>query len=441
MMPRFRPVALALLAALPAFLNAQETSAKEEERMSQLARNDGMWYTPKTRVSVGIRILDSGGKVSFGNLGTVPFIHEIIPASEGAVVRSYNDGQIGLDGLRTDEVDGNGNQTSTPGGRYQVYSTVTVNVTDSNGNVIGTQDVQRLSGDYLSYTPGMTREWDVMGQSQFLTKPGYVAFNNYAAISSGASLAKEQGMSGGLELQMNRELGSSGRYLKWGLLAGVSLNDINSKTAGAVASTLRTYTEYYTTNGATLPLSQLSNPSYDTTLDSNGDGVANAYENTVALPIAPDPGLTTDVLTPGGANVTGRWQVKGAYFMFKFGPTLRSQITESIGISASVGLAGAYAGTRYTAYESFQVAAMPNTDIATIDTETGESTLSSTATKFLKGYYADLNIDWDMNDRFGLFGGVTAQQLDSYEQKLGDRTADIDLGSAVGIRGGVTVRF
>jgi hypothetical protein len=36
---------------------------------------------------------------------------------------------------------------------------------------------------------------------------------------------------------------------------------------------------------------------------------------------------------------------------------------------------------------------------------------------------------------------VTAQQLDSYEQKLGDRTADIDLGSAVGIRGGVTVRF
>ncbi|MDQ5980185.1 MAG: hypothetical protein QG602_3160 [Verrucomicrobiota bacterium] len=426
---------------MPALLSAQETSAAEEDRMSQLSRSDGMWYTPKTRVSVGLRILDSGGKVNFGNLGTVPFVHEIIPATDGAVVRNYSDGQVGLDSLRTDEVDGNGNQTSTPGGRYQVFSTSTVNVTDADGNVIGTQDVQRLVGDYLSYTPGMTREWDVMGQSQFLTKPGYVAFNNYAAISDGASLTKEQGMNGGLELQVSRELGSGGRYFKWGVLAGISLNDINSKTAGSVASTLRTYTDYYTTNGATLPLSQLGNPSYDTTLDTNGDGVANTYENTVALPIAYDPGLSTDVLTPGGANVTGRWQVKGAYFMLKFGPTLRTQISEHFAISASVGLAGAYAGTRYTAYESFQVAAMPNTDIETVDEETGSSTLSSTATKLLTGYYADLNLDWDMNDRFGLFGGVTAQQLDSYEQKLGGRTADIDLGSAVGVRGGVTVRF
>ncbi len=441
MMSRFRSAALVLLAALPVVLTAQETSAKEEERMSQLARNDGMWYTPKTRVSVGIRILDSGGKVEFGNLGSVPFLNEIIPATSGAVVRSYSDGEVRRDALRADEKDANGNQTSVPGGRYQITETVTVNVTDADGNVIGTQDVQRLSGDYLSYTPGLTREWEVFGQSQFLSKPGYVAFNNYAAVSEGGTASKEQGMSGGLEVQMSRELGRGTRYFKWGVLAGVSLNDINSKTAGSVVSSLRTYTDYYSTGGMTLPLSQLSNPSTDATSDTNGDGIANTYENTVPLPVAPGDIPSTDVLTPGGANVTGRWQVKGAYFLIKLGPTLRTQITEHFGLSASVGFAGAYAGTRYTAYESFQVAAMPGVDIETTDTATGQNTLSSTASRFLTGYYADLNLDWDMNDRFGLFGGVTAQQLDSYRQRLGDRTADVDLGSAVGLRGGVTIRF
>lgn len=440
MMSRFRSVALVLLAAMPALLSAQETSAKEEERLSQLARNDGMWYTPKTRVSVGIRILDSGGRVNFGNLGSVPMLNTIIPAAEGAVVRVYNDGEVRLDAARTDEKDLNGNQTSTPGGRYQTFTTSTVNVTDADGNIIGTQEVQRLSGDYLAYTPGLTREWEVYGQSQFLTKPGYVAFNNYAAISEGGTASKEQGVSGGLELSFNREIGQGTRHFKWGVLAGISLNDINSKTAGSVTSSLRTYTDYYSTGGLTVPLSQLVNPSIDSSLDTNGDGIANVYENTVPLPVAPDV-ASTDVITPGGANVAGRWQIKGAYFLMKFGPTLRAQISERIGLSASIGLAGAYAGTRYTAYESFEVAAMPGVDIETLDTETGDTTLSSTKAKFLTGYYADLNLDFDVNDRFGMFGGVTAQQLDSYEQKLGERTANIDLGSAVGIRGGVTIRF
>jgi hypothetical protein len=127
--------------------------------------------------------------------------------------------------------------------------------------------------------------------------------------------------------------------------------------------------------------------------------------------------------------------------MMKFGPTLRTQITDTLGLSASIGFAGAYTGTRYTAYESFEVAPMPGVLLETKDAESGTTTVSSTKSKMLTGYFADLSLDWDVNDRFGLFGGVTAQQLDSYQQRLGERTAEIDLGQAVGMRGGVTIRF
>jgi hypothetical protein len=62
-------------------------------------------------------------------------------------------------------------------------------------------------------------------------------------------------------------------------------------------------------------------------------------------------------------------------------------------------------------------------------------------TKFLNGYYADLNLEWAANERTGLFGGFTAQKFDGYDQQVNGRTARIDLGSSVGLRGGVSIRF
>jgi hypothetical protein len=444
MMSRSFPfAALALIAAAPALLPAQDSTAKEDARMAALSRNEGqLWYAPRSRITVGFRALNSGGRVDFGNLGNVPFVFDVIPASSGAVNRLYNTGQVLVDGARPEEKDSNGNQTSTPGGRYKVYDTVTVPVLDSNGNDTGTtQEIQRLYGDYLAYTPGLTREYTVNVQGQLLEKPGYVAFHNFSAISEGATASKTQGMTGGIELQFSREIGRGTRHLKWGVLAGVTLNDINSKSSGTVTSSLRTYSDYYSTGGVAVPPEQITNPFYSTVVDTDGDGFVNAYETTVPIATTPADGMSTDVITPGGASVTGRWQVKGAYLMFKLGPTIRTQITERLGLSASAGLASAYAGTRYSAHESFKLVNYPGVEVETLDAETGDTTVASSKTKFMTGYYADLTLEWDANESFGLFGGVTAQQLSDYEQKLGDRTARIDLGSAVGLRGGVSIRF
>ncbi len=420
---------LAVLAVLP--LSAQETSAREDMRLDNLSRNQGQWFSPRSKLTIGFRMLDSGAAVDFGGLGSVPFANPIVPAAQGAAHRAYSNGAVGLDSLRSNEVNASGQQTSTPGGRYQTTTPVTVDGVTT----------ERLTGDYVSYTPGVTRNWEVRSQAQFLETPGYVAYRSYSAISEGATAHDEQGATGGVELQFIREIGRGSRHLNWGLAAGIALSDISSKTSGTVTSALRTYTDYYSLNGKTIPLSQLQNPLVDSSLDTNDDGFTNAYEYTVPLNSIPEASMSTDVTVAGGASVTGRWAVKGAYFLVKVGPTLRTQITDRLGMTASIGFAGAYAGTRYSATESFNVPELINQPIETVDPDTGAKTISSSKSKFLTGYYADLNVEWDTNGVLGLFGGVTAQQLDSYDQNLAGRTAKIDLGSAVGVRGGVSIRF
>lgn len=419
MTSRLLPIfALALISALPAMLSAQETSAKEDERMAALVRDDGQWREPRTRVTVGVRFLSTGGQVNFGNLGErIP--DEIAAVSAGAADRIYDNGAVALDALRANEKDANGNQVPLTDGRYTV--------TNTDGQV-----VQNL----LGYQAGATRNWQGDYAEQTAAQAGYVGFSSYTAISEGGAFTKKQGMTGGLELQMSRDLGRMGRRVHWGLGAGVTLNGINSKTAGTVSSTLRTRTDYYQILGSTTVTLPYSTPSFTTLLDDEGNIVnASGLETTVALNNTPDATLSTITDLAGGAEVRGNWQIKGAYLMVKVGPTLRTQLTERFGLTASAGFAGAYAGTRYSAIESFTVPDMSGLEITVEDID------GSTETKFLSGFYADLTLEWLANDTAGLFGGVTAQQFGDYEQTLGSRTAKIDLGSTVGIRGGVSIRF
>lgn len=409
----------AFLAATPALLPAQtETSANEEERMAALMRDEGMWREPRTRVSVGIRVIDSGGTVNFGNLGERTAA-AVAPASEGGVDRVYDNGAVLADALRRNEVDANGNQVPLTNGRYTV----------KNADGVIVQDL-------IGYQTGLTRNWNGKYAGQVGVHPGYVGFHNYSAISEGASLTKEQGATGGLELTASRDFGRMGRRMHWGVAAGVTLNGLNSKTSGTIAATLRTQTDYYKVNNTADPSMPYATPSFTFLFDGNGNPVSDSgYETTVQLTNTPDATLSSVVDTAGGAQVRGNWQVKGAYLLVKLGPTLRAQVTERISLTASAGFAAAYAGTRYTAFETFSIPGMGDLEIKV------EDPVGSTKTKLLSGYYAEISMDIAANDRTGLFGGLVAQQLDGYNQRLSGRTAKIDLGNAVGVRGGVSIRF
>ena len=381
----------------PILLFAQaEISSKEEERLEALAREDSEWYAPKNSLTVGFRVLGSGGKVQFGKLGVVPFNYAspvAVPLAGDGINRVYDNGYVNVDVPRANETDSAGNQTSTQGGRYQTVDTTVV------------------TGDYLSYTPGLSRNWSYSSANQALLQPGYIAMSRYSTTSDGDMMNKKQGVSAGVELQLSHIMGKLSKRTEWSLVAGFALNGINNKTAGDVNSTLNTKTDFYSLNGQPAPYTAVDTP--------------------YAPPVY-DPVDTTQTAAAGAVVVHGLWQVKGAYFMVRVGPSIHAQLTERLGLSASLGLAGAYASSYYSANETMDV---PDTGSIVGTPEV------SYASKFLGGYYADFNLDWTANDRTGLFGGVSAQKLGAYDQTVGDHTARIDLGTTMGLRGGVSIKF
>lgn len=419
---------LIALCYLPALLPAQETTGKEEERLATLARNDGEWNVPKSKISIGFRVLNSGGTVNFSNLGIVPSIRAVPPDLTTPATRAYDNGVVYLDSPRVNELDANGNQITVPGMRYLVTN-------ESPDGVIVVVE------DRISYTPNLTREWETLSDKQF-SRPGYASFSTYSATSDGGSAQSEQGATAGVEFQLSRDLGRRSGSIQWRVMAGITLNDINGQSTGTVSSSLNTHTDYYAYTlafGQPVPAGVYQASNFLEIYDANGVLVNQfGYETSAVLAALPDTSLSTDQSVAGAASVTGNWQVKGSYFLLRVGPSFHAQLTDRLGLSASIGFAGAYAGTNYSVHEFFS---NPDNPGELIELGTSDTPLSSTTTEFLSGYFADLNLDWTANETVGIFGGITAQQLGSYEQKLGDRSAKIDLGSAYGLRGGISIRF
>src|SRR5688572_5677270 len=227
------------LACVPAVLWAQETTGIEDERMQELARyNEQEWSGPKNRANIGFRLLNSGGTISYGNLGSIP-AKTVAPASDGAVDRVYDNGYVAADGPRGNEVDADGNQISIPGGRYPIY------LTSSDGTKIQV-------GEGLGYEAGYSREWHEYTQAQLDARPGYVAMTNYSTTSEGGHFSDETEMAAGVEMEYARNLGRISRRIQWGFVTGLTLNSINSQSSGSVLATLNSRTDYYQIKG-TLP--------------------------------------------------------------------------------------------------------------------------------------------------------------------------------------------
>lgn len=422
------PAALLAALALPVFAQSDETPQKEEDLNLTLPTDE--WYVPKNSISFGFRMLSKGATAKFGKLGNVSMMNDPAAISSGSVTRSYDTGVVVLDGQRANETlpttvptpaDGASDVYAVyPGnGRYQTYL-----VTNLAGNVTNTQ-----TGDYQSYVQGQTRSWTYTSDSQLDGNKVYQ--RSYSATSQGGTAEGKGSASSGVEITFGREIGKLSQRVDWSLTAALSINTISAKASGTVISRLNTRTDTFLA-GSAVPLGRTakSYPDYTDLTLSDGSVVTGGRENTIL--IGDTPIATANTTLANGANVFGNWKVKGAYFLLRVGPTVRLSLGERWGISASAGLAGAYAGSRYSVVEEFT---MPDADLPITED------VSSSDAKLLGGFYADLNVDWVATDRTGLFAGVTMQQLGSYEQEVGGRTAKIDFGSTSGIRGGLSYKF
>jgi hypothetical protein len=403
--------------------------------VSAFAQNDvPVEYVPARNFtfSVGYRATSHGPKVRFGNLGNVPIPSEsILPSSFGdGITRVYDNGSIVADAPRSDEVDADGNQITTPGGRYT--TTTTTSTTDETTGETTTTTYN--NGDRLAYTPGQTRTWTYSNANQ-LQPDGSIGFSQFSATSNGASASGEGGSEGGFEIKLERIIGKRGNRMEWGISGSFGLNDVNVKTHQRIRATLTTTTDYFRVAGSAPPpdAPYSAPPAGDDYTDPvTGTVTPGGTETTVPLintPSKPST-TTTDV---GGAEIDGTWQIKGAYYMARLGPTFRYNISDHFALSGGAGVTGAFVGTVYRVDETILIegATQPLRDHP-----------QERTSKFIPGYYGELNGEWWVTERTGFYLGAVFEKLGKYEQNpVGGRTASLDLGQGVGYRFGIVTRF
>ena len=123
---------------------------------------------------------------------------------------------------------------------------------------------------------------------------------------------------------------------------------------------------------------------------------------------------------------------KAAYYTFRVGPQLIVPISERLKLSLGAGVGMVYMGTTYVAQESVDL-----TDVVNQLTETDQSTHSVAR----PAYYGNADAEYWLTERSGFYLGATFQKSGNYDQTVGGRTAQIDLGSTYGLQSGITLRF
>lgn len=422
----FRLTCVALLASTAATLVAQEAPAEPDPEAKAQIEAQGFRLPPQLRqvryrdanpwvLHTNVRLGSADSSVSFGGLGTIPPANFIPGADQTEFgTRNYDDGRVGLDVPRPNESDENGNQTSTPGGRYTIEN--------DEGTIIG---------DFLSYTPGQTRLWTYGSEDQVVGNS--IAMNQYSTQSTGAGFGAEGDSSGlGFEMAVSRRILPIGRNMELALSGAIGLSDFNASTSQRFTADLITMTDLYEVYGA-IPTPPYQGPSTGplTNPDTGTIVPGGQLETTVPLQqITPNRTFTT---AANGANIEGDWSIDGAYYSMRLGPELRGHLTERIAFTVGAGVMGAFVGSDFTATEFLDL------DIPTLNTIVYNRTDSMS--ELLVGYYAEVSIEFWFTQRTGLFFGAVLESMDDYVQEFAGRSASVVLSDATLIRFGVIHRF
>jgi hypothetical protein len=377
---------------------------------------------PKTTLSLGIRSL-SGAKASFSGRGVIASFQPGSDFTTPNLNRVYNDGNQLADASPQTFTYSNGDGTTT---------TYTGPVTPA----------------------GQTNSWSYTDIRQLSPDASTIDMHAFSADIADSGLRQHNPGSGqGIELAMARDMGNLGKRIEWKLIIGASLNDIKTSTTDIVNATVTTTTDTYAVNlngqpppdsTTTLPyvaphlltvprIDSSGNPVYDT----SGIQYIDYVDNSIYLGNVP-LGRTTTVTN---GTVTDRWDLKGAYFTFRAGPSLSFLFTDRFRATLGAGVALIYAGTTYTVDQTYT----PDVGDPLVVTATADES------KLLIGYYADATLQYDFTDRAGIYAGAVYQTGGKYTEtaavsdlqngSVATYKALVDLSRLQGFRMGMNYKF
>lgn len=418
-MKQFRLVLVVLASAVGhVFAQQDEERRAPPVEIPDFSNLDEYIYEPKSTVIFGFRYV-SGAKSSFSGTGRIPSPEDPGPATGANLSRVYHDGAVQPDARTVARLDASGNPVIDPQSGGQVFDPVAPD--------------------------GRTNTWNYIDSSQLTVIPGYVAFNTYSAeVIDPIVRQKKGGNTAGMDIAVSRDMGKLfGTRIQWNLTAGMSINDINNNMNDSVRATLTTLTDFYSLYGQTPPDAPYSSPSTTTTtlIDAAGnpilgeDGTSQSVTVDTSVLIGNEPAGRVEKQITDEISVSNRWQLKGAYYTFRAGPTLLIPFTTRLKATVSAGAAMVYSGTTYTVTQTFAPA---------LGAEISD-TASNSAYKLLPGYFADATVQFDLTERTGFYAGAVFQSAGSYTQNVDSPNAHystkIDLGNQSGVRAGLSIRF
>jgi hypothetical protein len=379
----------------------EEEKPAPPEEIPDFNQLDEYTYVPKSTLSLGARFFIRGPKTTYSGQGAVP--SPVDPGDNpfiANVSRTYADGVVAPDARQIPSLNGVGQPSSTG-----------------------------VASD------GRTNTWSYEFPAQ-IDLAGNIDFHNYSGeVTDTASHDVNGAPTEGLELVVDKDMGKIGKHMKWSFTAGFSIADIHAGTFAAVPTTLTTLTDTYDLFGQVPPAPPYNSPS---TITQNvtlaaGNSQSQTVDQTILL--GNEPLNRTVVETP--AITVNRYFTEGAYYTLRVGPTLIVPLTKHLNLNLSAGPALIYAGSELNVLEDLALA-------------TGEADLTDLYqkenNKLIPGYYADVNLQYDVTDTAGVYFGGVYQSAGSFTQSVPsgpgtEYSSKVSFSNQEGIKGGMTVRF
>jgi len=257
-----------------------------------------------------------------------------------------------------------------------------------------------------------TWNWGYDNASQ--TPPGLdvVVMNSSSSPATGTSSHREGDPQLGFELTYNRQLGLLGKCA-WGLELAFNFTDVEIRDANAVFAPVNRIADAYALDGIVPPV-----PGYRGTF--NGPGAL----------ISDDPARTRLVL-PNGAEITGWRTLNASVYGLRVGPYLDVPLCSRATLSLSAGLAVAYVDSDFRFAEDVMISGVGT------ETHTGAGNRHDT----LFGGYVGGQISVAVCRHATVFAGAQYQNVGTFRQTVGGKTAALDLGQSIFMTVGLGVSF
>ena len=264
------------------------------EEIPDFNQLDEFIYVPRSTLSLGTRLLLNGPKTTYSG-------HGIIPSGVGAlanpeipnVSRTYQDGSVSADSRTINTNSGVGENTLVP-----------------------------IAPD------GRTNTWTYDNNSQ-IQPNGDIAFHTYAGeVTDTGQRSIDAESSVGMELILDRDMGTLGKRFKWSITAGFSIADIHAGTYANVATNLTTVTDTYDLFGQVPPPAPFSSPGAisQTVYGTGGTIVSGSSTTTASQSVTQQILLGNQPLnrqvTTVDTTTVNRYFTEGAYYTLRMGPML-----------------------------------------------------------------------------------------------------------------------